>query len=147
MVITRAPRPSGAARLCLLALLAAAGCGPRLHKTYPVEGKVVFKDGTPLTGGSVEFQSDAEATKGLNASGPIRPDGTFRLYTYRKFDGAVAGPHRAIVIPPVPDETGLNEGKKLKPRIHPRFQRYEQSRLEFTVTPKGNRFNIEVEGP
>src|SRR5262245_32183270 len=84
----------------LALLLAAVGCGgPR---TYPVEGRVVFKeDGTPLRGGQVLFES-VDASQTTSSSGIIDDDGYFRLSTFKPGDGAFAGDYRALVTPPFP---------------------------------------------
>src|SRR5437870_3721847 len=88
---------------CLAALavvLAVLGsCGPSGPKTYPVKGKVVLakdEDLKQLVGQGVEFQSTTEPyTRGF---GPIQPDGSFTLSTYRQgvtLPGAIAGTHKA----------------------------------------------------
>jgi hypothetical protein len=127
--------------LVVLLLIGVAGCGGR--RLYPVQGKVVFQDGTPLTGGLVVFEAVDPAAK-VCASGPIRDDGTFRLGTDKEGDGAVAGRHRVLVVPPVPPK--LQERNPPTP-IHPRFQHFDTSKLEFTVVPGPNEFTIVVEKP
>jgi hypothetical protein len=90
------------------ALLGALGCGGSGReppKTYPVSGKVVFKDGTPMTGGLVEFRSAVEQEHA--AFGRIGSDGTFTLETLfdnQKYPGAVAGKHRVTVTPQAGDQ-------------------------------------------
>ena len=80
------------------ALLATtAGCGassaePPIGATVPVRGVVTYK-GKPLTQGTVVFEPDA----GREAHGPIQPDGSFVLTTFRKDDGALPGAHRVSV--------------------------------------------------
>ena len=61
--------------------LIATGCGG--EKLHPVEGTVTFADGSPMTGGSVEFRSEEADTKGQNATGTIDATGKFTLQTYR----------------------------------------------------------------
>jgi hypothetical protein len=131
-----------AAWLCL------AGCssGP---KTYPVEGTVVFKDGTPFPGGLVEFEPvTADPKLRVNARGAVQPDGTFRLTTFKEGDGAVEGQHRAVVLPPAPPNLVEDRTKPPPPLIlDRRFMSYDTSGLQFTVTQGLNRFTIEVEKP
>jgi hypothetical protein len=128
--------------LSALALLWVVGCGGK--KLYPVEGKVVFPDGTPLTGGWVEFEPlDAKGT--VSAKGRIQTDGTFRLGTHGEDDGAIEGRYRILVVPPLPPR--LEERKAFKPVIAPRYQSFEKSGLEFTVTPGKNVCPIKVEKP
>ncbi|HEV3204022.1 MAG TPA: hypothetical protein VGY77_06555 [Gemmataceae bacterium] len=125
-----------------LPLLVVIGCGGK--KLYPVEGKVVFPDGTPMIGGWVEFEPmDGKAN--VSAKGQIQKDGTFRLGTNREGDGAIEGRHRILIVPPLPPR--LEERGALKPLIAQRFQRFETSGLEFTVTPGKNFCPIKVEKP
>ena len=114
--------------------------------TYPVRGKVTFPDGTPLEGGRVEFELVSSKHR-VSARGVIRPDGSFELGTFQPGDGALAGEHRAIVMPPLPigDRDGVDS---LPVIIDPHFQRFDSSGLKFTVTPDGdNEFHIPVFGP
>jgi hypothetical protein len=87
-----------AAGLCV-----AAGCRQKmeLNETYPVRGKVVFRQGGVFPGGTIQFQSLARPA--VSASGKIGPEGTFELTSFIADDqapGAVAGRHRVIVTPP-----------------------------------------------
>jgi hypothetical protein len=128
--------------LTLLTLVAASGCGGR--KVYPVQGRVIFPDGTPLTGGLVVFEP-VEPAADVSARGHIQADGTFRLGTYGHDDGAIAGRHRALVVPPLPAK--LDERNPPPPPIHARFRSFDTSQLEFLVTPGPNEFTIKVERP
>lgn len=133
--------------LVLLAGLSLAGCGG--SNLYPAQGKVTFKDGTPLTAGWVVFESATPGAK-AGARGNIQPDGTFQLSTFKEGDGALEGPYRVAVMPPLPPlPPGAKEGTPVRPLIHSRFQRPETSHLEFTVTPdkQKNDFTIVVEKP
>ncbi len=79
-------------------LMAVAGCGPGLPKTYPVKGKVVFKGGKPVTDGRIQFQSSADPQN--KALGDIDQDGSFSLTTYvgaKKVSGAPAGTYNVVV--------------------------------------------------
>src|SRR5262245_25725866 len=76
-------------------LLGAAGCGSGL---YPVTGRVVFEDGSPLDEGIVICETyDGEKT--VMARGNIQRDGTFRLGTIKPGDGARPGKYRVLVVP------------------------------------------------
>jgi hypothetical protein len=121
--------------------LTVAGCGGT--KMFPVEGKVLLPDGTPFVGATVEFESQADATKGLNARAEVGPDGVYHLKTGDR-DGAVEGPHRILVAPPY---ISFPEGETPKLLMHPRFSKYETSGLEFTVQPGTNQHDIHLEGP
>jgi hypothetical protein len=128
--------------LTIVLLIGVSGCrGPRL---YPVRGKVVYKDGSPLSGGMVVFET-AEGDAKVSAVGPIRADGTFELGTYRARDGALAGKYRVLVEPPLPPK--LEERNPPPPPIHPRFRKFDTSQLEFIVGPDHVDFTIVVEKP
>ena len=126
------------------------GCNSGKAPTYPVTGRVAFSDGKPLAGGTVEFQSAYVTKDGeirVRARGQIQPDGTFSLSTFQPGDGAIAGKQRALVIPALPPGR-INPYNPPPPVINNKYQRYDTSGLEFTVTPKGpNEFDIIVTPP
>jgi hypothetical protein len=130
---------TGARGLTLFLLFAAAGCGG--PETHPVQGKVVFKgEGQPVTGGWLTFEpTDAKAR--ASAMGDIQKDGTFRLTTYRKNDGAPPGEYRVMIQSPMPD----NPDKPPPPDFDRRYTRPETTTLKYTVKPGKNDFVIEVE--
>src|SRR5438309_1556509 len=83
----------------LLLVFSPTGCSGG-KKLYPVEGMIVYEDGKPaveLAGGTVSFESVEDRS---NASGQIRPDGTFGVRTPLGQDGAPAGTYRVLVQPP-----------------------------------------------
>lgn len=130
-------RPFGA--VTLLAGLLTAGCGG--PKTYPVEGKVVYTDGSPakeLAGGLVEFDA-AEA--GVSARGDIEADGTFRMSTYQPNDGCLPGKFRALIMPPASQDVD----RPLPPVIDKRYQGFDTSGLEVEVKPEKNQVTLTVE--
>jgi hypothetical protein len=123
-----------------LALAAAAGCG---SKMYPVQGKVVYKDGQPLPGGQVIFEPEDPEAK-FSVRGDIQADGTFQMGTFTDDDGVPAGTYRAAVVPkpsPNPDAR-----PRPPPPIHPRFGRFDKSGLKYTV-PRDHELTILVEKP
>lgn len=105
----RVRRPAVAARSgrrlrLLLPLVLALGCGKRDPVCHPAGGTVMF-EGRPMAGFTVEFSSQSPETRGLSASGVVGADGSFSLRTRirgRAREGAVAGPHRVVVVPPPP---------------------------------------------
>lgn len=133
--------------VCLL-LGTALGCGgPR---TYPVEGRVTFKeDGAPMRRGQVVFEP-IDSTQAVSASGYIDDDGYFILTTFKRDDGAFAGEYRAVVMPPFP-----THGKDLDllptPRsslvIDERYLTFDTSGLQFTVKKERNDIHIQVTKP
>src|SRR5437588_524434 len=128
-------------RLAVLAfiLAAAAGCGS--GNTSPVRGKVIFKDGKPLSGGLVVFRPLDQKLQ-VSSRGDIHPDGTFTLGTYQEGDGAIPGKYQAAITPP--PRRKVREKPVEGPIIHPRFESYETSGLEFEVKRGNNNFTIEV---
>ncbi|HXG09456.1 MAG TPA: hypothetical protein VNK04_06675 [Gemmataceae bacterium] len=145
---TRLPVQPWIGALCLVGLLG-TGCGGG-PKTYPVKGKVVYPDGTPLTGGIVEFEALASEVGQVNARGTIREDGTFEVSTLfpgtdKERDGAVAGEHRVLVIPPLLTDEAMAKGAK--PAVDPRYRRYETSGLKVKVNPDVNEITLTVKKP
>lgn len=72
----------------LFALIFLGGCG----KNIPVRGKVTFSDGTPLTIGSVCFQSATSLSQGT-----IQPDGTFILGTEKGGNGVPPDTYKVFI--------------------------------------------------
>jgi hypothetical protein len=119
------------AAVLALAVIAVAGCGTRM---YPVEGKVLWQDGSPATelaGGVVVFESKDSP---LSARGELQADGSFRLTTRTPGDGALPGHYRVLITEPLPQESD----RVPPPKMDLRFQSFETSRLEFTVAPSRN---------
>jgi hypothetical protein len=127
--------------LAILTLMG-TGCGGR--KLYPVQGKVVFPDGSPLKGGWVNFEPVDSSVK-VSTRGRILPNGTFRMGTYGDDDGAFEGQYRVMLTAPLPPK--LDERHPPPPPIHARFTSYETSGLTFTVTRGANDYKIVVEKP
>jgi hypothetical protein len=129
-----------------LILAGLPGCSPS-WKTYPVQGRVTFPDGTPLTHGTVEFESQNPSAKGLNARGEIKRDGSYRLTTFKDGDGAIEGAHRVIVVVPPQFLSQNMAGPPPRLVIDPRFQSYASSGLTCTIVPGDNNYPIRVEKP
>ncbi|HXG09605.1 MAG TPA: hypothetical protein VNK04_07430 [Gemmataceae bacterium] len=108
---------------------------------YPVEGRVVYRDGTPFTQGLVVFEP-LEADVRVSAIGEIHKDGTFRLGTYSETDGVPEGRYRVLVVPPMP----AGESSKPLP-IDVKYIRLETSPLEYTVVRGKNEVTFEVDRP
>src|SRR4051794_38794960 len=82
------------ATLSLAAPLAISGCGvsdppPPVVKVYPVKGKVLLADGSPLKEGHVWFVPTKDSV--LNSYGDISADGSFTLNTGSSGEGAPEG--------------------------------------------------------
>lgn len=128
-----------------VAALTATGCSNH-PPTYPVSGTVTFDDGTPVSGGTVEFRNvTMDVSKQVNARGEIGPDGKYQLTTYTLSDGAVAGDHQ-IAIFPLAQETPGNLSSEPPPNpIERKYQSYDASGLTYTVKTDGpNVLDIKV---
>ncbi len=104
--------------LLLLAAVALGGTACRRggrEPVYPVSGKVYYQ-GKPAAGATVTFvRRDALAAKATWPGGQVGPDGSFRLSTYKSFDGAPAGRYAVTIVYPSPErkENGENAGPDL----------------------------------
>jgi len=92
---------------CLIVpFFALSGCkgdsGPAPPPTFPVTGKVTFKDGTPLVNGAIGFTSAADQTLSIHAS--IKADGTFddtfTVLGKQRVKGAPEGELDVRIFPP-----------------------------------------------
>ena len=130
-----------------LAAACLVGCGGGDRPVYRAGGQVTFADGTPVSAGRVNFRP-VDDPKPVVARGEIQPDGTFRLTTFKTGDGALPGRHRVIVMPKITFDVERHT-EVIAVDIDPRFESYETSGLEFTVTEKAadNEFLITVEPP
>jgi len=119
--------------LLALSFCLAAGCaaGKKMPAMHPVEGKVVYKAGQPLTGGVVSFQSQADQS--LTTTGEIQPDGSFSLWTFvdkERVKGVPPGEYRVTVVPPLGADHSVKPISIAKP---------------YTVEAKENRFTITLD--
>ena len=136
-------RTGVAAALLCIASLVTSGCGSRYPaETYSVKGRVVFPDGKPLEGGNIEFAPQDGAVK-TSARGTIDADGRFTLTTFEEGDGAIPGKHRVLILPARRRE---DRSGRTSINLDGRYQSFESSGLEFTVTddPSQNDFEIKV---
>jgi hypothetical protein len=124
-------------------LLLLAGCGGT--KYQPVTGQLVFPDGSPVTeleGGQVVFEAQGEGGTPVSASGALDSKGRFTLGTESVSDGATAGMNKVAITPPA--ATGDVPPPAV---IHPKYERFETSGLQYEVKPGKNDFKIKVEKP
>ncbi len=128
-----------------IVLLVGCNRGPR---TYPVNGKVVFEDGSPLkTGGVVFSELLSTDAAGINARGAIDPEGMFQLTTFKDNDGALPGKHRFLVRADRDAEDYTKRGIIPRPVIAERFEDYDTAELEFTIEEGSNDFELVVTKP
>jgi hypothetical protein len=129
------------ALVLLTALL--GGCGG--SGPYPVEGRVVWKDGSAakeLEGGQIVFDLPEKQT---SARGIIQADGTFRLTTNKPNDGALAGDHKVLVLE-TRKQLGGPDGINIAPGVmDARFYDPRTSDLQATVKPGTNKVTLTVD--
>ena len=122
------------AALVVLATSFIVGCG---GGTYPVNGKVVWKDGAAakeLAGSQIVFEMPE---KGTSSRGVIQADGTFKLTSLETDDGAPAGDHKVFI---VENRKNANAaGTLLMPSVlHERYGSIDTSGLNWTVKAGAN---------
>lgn len=112
----------GMASIAFSALIAMISFGckqtPDMPTTYPASGKVVYKDGNPMSGGVVQFQ--AEKDDGTTTVGETDDRGHFALRTLkgnRQKDGAQEGIYRVTILPPQSEDHQIAPPIELKETI------------------------------
>ena len=136
--------PKSALLPACLVLTVLMGCDAGRTPVYPVEGRVMISDGTPLRGGIILFEApDAQQT---NARGYIGDDGAYRMTTFEPNDGAMAGKHKVMFSPAV---SGANPRKKYEDTIHEQYLDFDTSGFTVDVSPdaKPNRFDFTLDPP
>ncbi len=122
-------------------VLTVAGCSGK--GLVPVEGQVVYPDGTPvkgLDGGQVVFRSAGTGGASSNATGTIDAEGRFKLGSLTPGDGAARGTYQVLITPP--DPTG---DVPLPRAIDPKYEKFETSGLEVEVKAEPNTVTLKVE--
>jgi hypothetical protein len=134
--------------LALAVLALAAGCGgDSTPRTYPVKGKIVFKDKSGkvhlLAGGKVRFLSTSDPQ--LKPVGEIEDDGSFSMGTMwqeKGLPGVPEGQYKVRIEVPTDDD----EGKPLRGLIHTKYENFDKSGLSVTV-PVDREVILTVERP
>lgn len=90
--------PRVAAGLMMTAAAVLAGCGSDAPTTIPVSGTVTY-NGEPVTVGKVMFRpiTVAEGLPKRPAMGKLQSDGSYRLSTFARNDGAVPGEYHVVI--------------------------------------------------
>ena len=125
--------------IVLVVLCGMAGCGPGL---YPVRGKVVYEDGSPMPEGFVVAEMK-EGDEVVMMRGEIHPDGTFQLGTLRPGDGAHPGKYRVLVT----GRARTPAEEHLPPVIDTKFTSFETSGLSVEVQKAPNEYTFKVTRP
>ncbi|HEX4592062.1 MAG TPA: carboxypeptidase-like regulatory domain-containing protein [Gemmataceae bacterium] len=95
----------------------------------PVSGKVLTADGRPVANGWVVF--NPKDVPGHEANAPTNPDGSFRLSTFAKEDGAIPGRY-VVTVEPHPYPKGS------KPSIPRRYVSDKDSPLTVEIKKGGD---------
>jgi hypothetical protein len=125
----------------LIALVVVAGCG---GGRQPVNGRVTYPDGSPLTEGNVIGQmGDGETS--VTVQGRVKSDGSFSWGTEREGDGALPGKYRVAVVGRGLGDAERAQGKR--PAVDSKFSNPQTSGIEFEVKPGKNKLDITVTRP
>jgi hypothetical protein len=87
-----------AVEIAVLVAVFVAGCGSSGTGTIPIRGEVLF-NGAPMLNvpqGVVRYMP-RRPDSGRQASGRIRPDGSFVLTTFKNADGVVPGEYDVVI--------------------------------------------------
>ena len=137
----------GAAVFCLalVGFFTLRGCDDGRVPTYPVSGRVVFADGTPVRLGVVELES---VEHGTTSQGTIRQDGTFVLGTHTSNDGAPAGTLAAIVVQIIINDGTVTHTIDHGRPVAPAYGNYRTSGLEVVIEAiEQNEIEIRLKEP
>ncbi len=119
-------------------LLVAFGCNSR--PTAQVSGTVKYKDGSPIVAAAkvIRFEPAADTTAEIRkaASGYIRDDGSFEMYTRKPGDGVIKGQY-VVVFSVLKNPMG---GESL---IKPEYSAADLS--PYTIDVDGNKHDLVYE--
>jgi hypothetical protein len=122
------------------------GCGS--SGVYPVDGQVVWKNGSPakeLAGTLVFFD---QPDKRLSARGRVAADGSFHLTTHKESDGAPVGDNTVLLVEIGRKPMGGPDGTLLAPgKIDSRYSTHSTTDLKATIKPGTNKITLTVEPP
>ena len=116
--------------------LIASGCGEEGPKTYPVKGKITHKGGKPVNSGNILFESLSDPK--VQASGELQPDGSFEMASNLGKPGTIAGEHRVLILPQLPE---LGQ----KASVANKYAKFETSGLKATVKEGENELTFEID--
>jgi hypothetical protein len=133
--------------------LLAVGCGgenPNLPALVPVSGTVTL-DGKPLGGAMLSFAPVGD-TRGNGAEGYTEPDGTFKLSSPPRGEGAAVGQYQVIIRKLVmPDGSDFPRNSDVAPMdseaketLSPKYSDAEQTTLTANVPEGGGIINFDL---
>ena len=127
------------------------GCSSDEFKTYPVTGRVVFADGSPLAVGKLYVETrNKKYGLGIGAPGNIREDGTFEIRTYKPGDGAPVGEYVVFIRGAVVGGTvGMRpeDRRPGTPLIHQKYLNAGTTDLKIQIEQGPNDFELVVDRP
>jgi hypothetical protein len=128
--------------LAILAVLpGCGGVGISTATAYPVKGKVLLADGSPLKEGKIIFLP--KEANGMPAKGDIGPDGTFSLKTADDREGAPAGVYK-VRIEPAASSASVKGGKLETAKLpFPAIYTDEDGETGLTATVKAESTQLE----
>lgn len=131
--------------ICLVVgLVSGCGRGENLPSLHRVSGKVVI-DENPADRAVITFyvlKGDGYTAQSFAETGP---DGTFRVFTRNKDDGAPAGGYAVTVVLPDSSQT---DGEAGPDRLEGRYADPRTSKLKVTVQERENQLpTFELTGP
>ena len=113
-----------------------AGCGKTdvlpVVKVYDVKGKVLLRDGKPLSSGSIYFVPKGDLP--VTPAGAIGPDGSFSLVTGGSGEGAPPGEYKVRI----ESRQIQANGKPAKPQFPDRYNDEDSSGVLITVRAETN---------
>jgi len=134
--------------------MSVGGCG---NGNYPLQGKITYEDGTPITAGMVNFDSGTSLSRGK-----IRPDGSYVVGTLKDSDGIPKGSYKVYITgaeAAMETDSSANSQKvdamgnpmatmaAYRKLVHPKYMTTSQTPIACEVPVEKNRFNIIVEPP
>jgi hypothetical protein len=133
--------------LSLTAALIGCGGGSTSRATlappYPVQGRIIFADKTPLKGGVIYFNPvEATSSSGgrYQAAGLIDASGKYKIGFSGNDKGAPEGEYKVTIVPRDYQELqGSNSG-----RIPARYREVASTPLTATVKEADNVFDFEI---
>ncbi len=111
---------------------------------YPVTGKVLYPDGTPVPSGTVIGEATVDG-KLVAVQGNIESNGSFTLGGAQPNEGALPGSYRIAIMPESLSDAELASGKQLA--VDGKYGNMATSGLTLEVKDGPNELKITVEKP
>jgi hypothetical protein len=131
--------------LVMAAALVIPACTPfpSVPTTYPVRGKIIYADGTPVRAGLVKFHPQGV---GVEADVELEKDGTFVLKIYGEQEGTVPGKYRISINPSWPTRQPADARSESMRRVPRRYWSADSTDLVVEVKAQDNQFELKLKG-